>query len=68
MLEDRGALPEEEGDLIREYRAMHEATFISSWLEEDVVGKAKKWRTRAGKPKKNEAEVRKVRWREKGKG
>ena len=40
MLEDRGALPGEEGDLIREYRAIHEATFTSSWLEEDVVGKA----------------------------
>ena len=38
--EDRGALPKEEGDLIRECKAMHEEDFLSSWLREDVEGRA----------------------------
>ena len=38
-LQDRGALPEEEGDMVREYKAMHEENFLSSWLKEDVEGK-----------------------------
>ena len=29
MLEDRRALPEEEGDLLREYQAMYEEDFLS---------------------------------------
>ena len=32
MLEDGGALPKEDGDLPREYQAMHEENFLSSWL------------------------------------
>ena len=32
VLRDRGALPNEEGDVIREYKAMHEEHFLSSWL------------------------------------
>ena len=36
MLEDRGALPKEDGDLLRENQAMHEGNFPSSWLREDV--------------------------------
>ena len=39
MLEDRGALPKEEGDLIIEYKAMHEENFLSSCLEDDTEGK-----------------------------
>ena len=39
MLEDRGALPREDGDLLRENQAMHEDNFLSSWLWEDVEGK-----------------------------
>ena len=38
-LEDRGALPKEEGDLIIEYKAMHEENFLSSCLEDDTEGK-----------------------------
>ena len=34
MLQDRGALPEEEGDVVREYKAMHEDNFLSSWLKD----------------------------------
>ena len=33
-LQDRRAVPEEEGDLVREYKAMHEDEFLSSWLGE----------------------------------
>ena len=33
--QDRGGLPEEAGDVIREYKAMHEENFLSSWLRED---------------------------------
>ena len=32
----------EEGDVIREYDAMHEENFSSRWLMEDLVGKQKK--------------------------
>ena len=41
-LQDRGALPGEEGDAIREYKAMHEENFLSSWLREDGKGKTKR--------------------------
>ena len=40
MLEDREALPKEEGDLITEYKAMHEDNFFSSRLRKDLEGKA----------------------------
>ena len=35
ILRERGALPKEEGDAIREYKAMNEEHFLSSWLRED---------------------------------
>ena len=43
MLEDRGALPREDGDLLREYQAMHEENFCGSWLREDVEGEKRKY-------------------------
>ena len=36
-------LPKEEGDVIREYKAMHEENFLSSWSRED--GREKEERT-----------------------
>ena len=36
VLEGRGAVPKEDGDLFREYQAMREENFLSSWLREDV--------------------------------
>ena len=39
MLHDRGALLKEQGDTVREYKAMHEENFPSSWLRKDVDGK-----------------------------
>ena len=44
MLQDRGAVLEEKGDIVREYKAMHEENFLSSWLTEDVEDKKEKWR------------------------
>ena len=38
MLGDRGAFLEEDGNRMREYKAMHEENFLSSWLREDVEG------------------------------
>ena len=38
MLQDRGAFPKE-GDVVREYWAMHEENFLSSWLREDGKNK-----------------------------
>ena len=38
MLEDRGAVPKEDGDPLGDYQAMHEENFPSSWLREDVEG------------------------------
>ena len=38
MLEDRGALPKEDGNQLQEYGAMREEKFLSSWLREDVEG------------------------------
>ena len=40
-LQDRGALPKEEGDTIRECKAMHEENFLSSWLRDYEEGKRK---------------------------
>ena len=36
LLEDRGALPTENGNHLREYIAVHEENFLSRWLREDV--------------------------------
>ena len=40
-LQDRGALPREEGVSIREYQAMHEENFLGSCLREDWKSKTK---------------------------
>ena len=44
--QERGAMPEEEGDVIREYNALHEEHFLSGWLR-DVEGEGesqRRWR------------------------
>ena len=43
-LQDRGALPREEGDVVREYKAVYEENFLSSWLREDLVRKEERGR------------------------
>ena len=37
-------MPKEEGDIVREYKAMHEANFVSSWRREDLEGKEERRR------------------------
>ena len=44
MVQDKGELLEEEGDVIREYKALHEGNFLISWLREDGKDKKDKWR------------------------
>ena len=39
MPQDKGALPKEERDVVRGYKAVHEENFLSSWLREDVEEK-----------------------------
>ena len=41
VLQGRGDWPKEEGDVIREYQAMLEEHFLSSWLREDGKNKEK---------------------------
>ena len=36
VLEGRGAVSKEDGDLFREYQTMREENFLSSWLRDDV--------------------------------
>ena len=36
MLEDRGALPKEDGDQVRQYKALHEDNFLGHWLRVDM--------------------------------
>ena len=47
MLEDRGALPKEEGDSIRKYKAKHEEHFLSGWLRDDTEGEAEEMESRS---------------------
>ena len=42
MLEDRGALPTENGNQLREYKATLEENVLRSWLREDVEEKRQK--------------------------
>ena len=42
MLQDRGALPKDEGGVIRKYKVMHEENFLSTWLREDGKNKEEK--------------------------
>ena len=59
-MKERGKLPNEEGDAVREYKAMHEENFWSSWLREDKRGKEE----RMAKAEKNEGEKGEKRKRE----
>ena len=56
MLQDRDALPEEEEDTVREYKAVHEDNFLSSWLREDVEDTEERRRRRRRKMDKETRE------------
>ena len=68
MLEDRGTLSREDGDLLREYQAMHEENFLGSWLREVVEGKEEEREKMNKEAREEEKKVGIERWREKGKG
>ena len=65
-LQKRGAMHKEEGDVIREYNAMHEENFLTSWLREDLVEKEE--RRKKVKEKVREEEVKKGEREEERKG
>ena len=67
-LQDRGALPREEGDVIREYSAMHEENFLSSWLREDLFGKEEGRKKEDKKIREEVKRMGKVQRRRKEKG
>ena len=59
-MKDRGGLPNEKGDVVRECKAMHEEDFWSSWKREGERGKEE----RMAKAEKNEEEKGEKRKRE----
>ena len=46
MQQDRGALLKKEGDIVKEYKAMHEEKILRSWPREDVEGIAERRKDR----------------------
>ena len=56
MWEDRGALPEEDGNQLREYRVMYEENILSAEME----------RLNAEAKQEESKSEKKQRWREKG--
>ena len=56
MLEDRGALPKADGDVLREHQAMHEENFLSSWLKEDAENKGRKENESSGGNRRGDEE------------
>ena len=61
ILEDRGALAREDGDLFRGFQAMHEENCLSSWLLEDVEGEEEE-RERLNEEAKKEGSKSGKRW------
>ena len=64
VLRERGALPEEEGDITGECKAMHEDIFLTSWLREDGenkeennIGDGCEKRIREGEKEEDETET-----------
>ena len=67
-LKDRGALRKEDGNQLREYRAVHEENFLCSWLREDEEGvKAEMQRlSEEAEQEEGKSGTREVERREKG--
>ena len=51
---ERGELPNEEGDVVRECEAVHEEDFWSSWLREDEKSEEKRKAEAEGKGEEEE--------------
>ena len=58
IMKERGELPNEVGDAVREYKAIHEENFWSSWLRKEERGKEEKT-ARAEKKEEERGEKRK---------
>ena len=54
IMRERGELPKEEGDAVREYKAMHEENFLSSWPREDEKSKEERRAETEGEGEKRE--------------
>ena len=54
-LEDRGALPEEDGNQFWEFRSTHEEQNLSSWLRQDVEGEKAEMKRLNEKAKQEES-------------
>ena len=67
-MKERGELPNEEGDIVRESKAMHEEDFWSSWLREDEKSKEERKklklreRRRRGKEEKRGRRKKRMKW------
>ena len=57
-MKERGELPDEEGDVVKEDEAMHEDDFWSSWLREDERGKEERNEEEKGEKRKRGKEKR----------
>ena len=56
IMKERGELPNEEGDDVREYEAMHEEDFWSSWLREDEKSNEERKAEAEGKKRRGRTE------------
>ena len=63
-MKESGELPNEEGDVVREYKAMHEEDFWSSWLRKDERGKEGRT-TKTERKEQENCEMRKEKRRKK---
>ena len=58
-MKERGELPSEEGDVVKESKAMHEEDFRSSWLREDERGREERMANAERKEKEKKRNKRK---------
>ena len=68
MLQDRGALPEEDGNKLRDNKARHDKNFLSSWLRQNVEGVQAEMKRLKEEGKQEEKSGKRERGGEQGKG
>ena len=68
QLDDRRALPKEDGELLREYQAMHEENFLSSRLRKDVERKEEERKRLNEEAEREEGKSVKIEVRVRGQG
>ena len=62
MLEDRGVVPKEDGDLLREHQATHEEYFFRRWLRDNLEGEEEERKRLNEEAKREESKSGKERW------